>query len=160
MGVEAITLGGSEDVMQGVSSISTADAGSILTFRISSLIGPPMSVGDVAMTLLGGFEDVAFRGIGTRIHSGAFATSRRQYRAVLDFHVVIPPPGDAPVWFTCEVAWGAMEALVKSYFLEPRRRPTPVLISMTRDRVLAGSGLFSYPPAIGAPGGGKNVTTS
>ncbi|KAL9576460.1 MAG: hypothetical protein Q9212_007081 [Teloschistes hypoglaucus] len=160
MGVEATTLEGSEDVMHGGSNISTAVAGLPLTFRINSVIGPPMSVGDIVMTLLGGFEDVGFRGIGTRIHSGHFTTSRRQYRVVFDFHVLVPPPGEAPAWFTCEITWAAMESLVKAYFLETRRRFTPVLIAMTRDRVLAGSGTFSYPLAIGTPSGGENVTTS
>ncbi|KAI4103396.1 MAG: hypothetical protein L6R37_003835 [Teloschistes peruensis] len=158
--VETMMLEDSKDILQAGSNISTADAGFPLTIRISNLPGPEMSIGDIVMTLLGGFEDVAFRGFSTQIHSGHFITSRRQYRVALDFHVVFPPPLAAPVWFTCEIVWGVMEALVKSYFLEQRRRRTPALISMTKDGMLAGSGIFSYLPAIGAPSAGENVTTS
>lgn len=105
---DSIAQTGSDNV-----SVGTTVVGIPYTFSVGTIPGPALDVGDIVMTLLGGFEDVAFRGIGRQVPSGEFTTALGRYRIVLDFHVIVPPPGEAPAWFTYEVVWNAMDALVK-----------------------------------------------
>ena len=121
------------------SSITSVNVTSKIQYHIDEIQGPDLKLGDIAMVLMGGLNEICEPRIGRRVVGGQVIALIPPYRPHFELWPIVPPPADPPEWFTYGIAWIGIVALAEQYFWRSTSRK-PVQFSMLRDGLFAAFG--------------------